>query len=100
MAAKLQELAQGEAEHAALLTKWIQELGGKPDLIVEPLFPSTWTIGQLLVQDYEEERHLYETYLEQAEIIEVEELKALFKKISQEEEQHLKELTELYVRYS
>lgn len=100
VAAKLRELAEGEAEHAALLTKWIRELGGEPNMVVEPPLPSAWTIGQLLVQDYEEERRLYEAYLDQAEIIEIEGLKALFQKIGQEEEGHLKELTELYVRYS
>lgn len=100
VAAKLRELAEGEAEHAALLIGWIRELGGEPNIVIEPSLPSVWTIGQLLVQDYEAERRLYEAYLDQAEIIEIEGLKALFQKIGQEEEGHLKELTELYVRYS
>ena len=100
VATKLLELAQREAEHTAPLEEWIRKLGQEPDRQIEPAQPPAWTLGEILVQDYEEERRLYEAYLRQAKLIKNEELRALFQKMAEEAKKHLQELTDLYARYS
>ncbi len=91
----LRKIARREAEHAALLAQKIRDLGGEvppPPAVKEE---ATW---RELLQALESEKADRIEYLEAAYGLGVPEIKALFRRIKEEEEQNYRELLEVLSR--